>query len=244
MQFHSLNRIFVAMSNDFSLKQFSIKQDRTAMKVGTDGLLLGAWAQGGKHILDIGTGTALIALMMAQRFPDANIDAIDIDSDAALQAQENARQSPFADRVTVSCVSLQQYDTSLRYDSIVCNPPFFTQSLLSPDSKRTLARHTVSLPFNDLFLHSRRLLTEEGVLSIVVPSDAMPLIDTAAAINGFFLVRRCKVRTTPKKQPRRLLLSFALRPAPISEEEGIIQNAPNEPSQWYRNLTHDFLLKL
>ena len=213
------------------------------MKVGTDGLLLGAWAQGGSRVLDIGTGTGLIALMMAQRFPDAHVDAIDIDADAAAQAEDNARRSPFADRVAVRCVSLQEFEIEREYDSIVCNPPFFTQSLQSPDSKRTLARHSVALPFDDLFRHARRLLSEDGVLSIVVPSDALSQIETAAAMNGMFLVRRCLVRTTRKKPVRRLLLSFSQKPSPFQNEEGIIQEAVNEPSEWYRNLTCDFLLK-
>ena len=213
------------------------------MKVGTDGLLLGAWAQGGKHVLDIGTGTGLIALMMAQRFPDAHVDAIDIDADAASQAEDNARRSPFADRVAVRCVSLQEYVAEREYDSIVCNPPFFTQSLQSPDSKRTLARHSIALPFDDLFRHARRLMSEDGVLSIVVPSDALSQIETAAVMNNLFLVRRCLVRTTRKKPARRLLLSFSQKPSPFHDEEGVIQEAVNEPSEWYRNLTYDFLLK-
>ena len=213
------------------------------MKVGTDGLLLGAWAQGGKHVLDIGTGTGLIALMMAQRFPDAHVDAIDIDADAASQAEDNARRSPFADRVAVRCVSLQEYVAEREYESIVCNPPFFTQSLQSPDSKRTLARHSVALPFDDLFRHARRLMSDDGVLSIVVPSDALSQIETAAVMNNLFLVRRCFVRTTRKKPARRLLLSFSQKPSPFHDEEGVIQEAVNEPSEWYRNLNCDFLLK-
>ena len=213
------------------------------MKVGTDGLLLGAWAQGGKHVLDIGTGTGLIALMMAQRFPDAHVDAIDIDADAASQAEDNARRSPFADRVAVRCVSLQEFVAEREYDSIVCNPPVFTQSLQSPDSKRTLARHSIALPFDDLFRHARRLMSEDGVLSIVVPSDALSQIETAAVMNNLFLVRRCLVRTTRKKPARRLLLSFSQKPSPFHDEEGVIQEAVNEPSEWYRNLTCDFLLK-
>lgn len=231
------------MSNDFSLKQFDIKQEHTAMKVGTDGLLLGAWADGGKHILDIGTGTGLISLMMAQRFPAAFVDAIDIDADAASQAEENVLHSPFADRVSVRCVSIQNYSVEKRYDSIVCNPPFFTHSLLSPDAKRTLARHSVALPFDELFQNASRLLSDDGRFSIVVPVDASSQIDTYAAIAGLFLVRRCLVRTTPKKQPRRMLLTFSSNPSPIVEEEGVIQNGPSEPSEWYLNLTCDFLLK-
>ena len=232
------------MSNDFSLKQFNIRQERAAMKVGTDGLLLGAWADGVGLILDIGTGTGLIALMMAQRFSGAIVDAIDIDPDAALQAKENVEDSPFADRVTVICTSLQEFDIAKRYDAIVCNPPYFTQSLLPPDSKRTLARHAVALPFDELFRHSSRLLANGGVFSIIVPFDVELKIMVSAAVNGFFLVRRCTVSTTPSKSPRRLLMAFALAPQPVNDERGTIHASNSEYSEWYKKLTCDFLLKL
>ena len=135
----------------FTFRQFHIEQDKCAMKVGTDGVLLGSWAKGGKRILDIGTGTGLIALMMAQRFPDANIDAIEIDENAVIQATENVLRSPFTKQIVVKHCSLQTYsETKEKYDSIVCNPPYFVDSLKSNDNNRTVARHTDALPFNDL----------------------------------------------------------------------------------------------
>ena len=112
----------------FQFRQFFVGQQHCAMKVGTDGVLLGAWAEGGTHILDIGTGTGVVALMMAQRFPSANIDAIEIDREAAGQAADNVRCSPFADRVTVTHAALQDFRPSKSYDSIVCNPPYFLNS--------------------------------------------------------------------------------------------------------------------
>ena len=135
----------------FKFKQFEIHQDRCAMKVGTDGVLLGAWAPGGKRILDVGSGTGLISLMMAQRFPEAQVLGIDMDGEACEEAAENVAASPFADRVEIECCRLQDYHSAESFDAIVSNPPFFLNSLKNPDSKRTMARHTDSLPFRDLF---------------------------------------------------------------------------------------------
>ena len=135
----------------FRFKQFTIHQERCAMKVGTDGVLLGAWAEGGKAILDIGTGTGLIACMMAQRFPDATVQAIEIDEAACQQARENVTASPFLDRIFITNTSLQEFVSELpqhqqQYDCIVCNPPYFVNSMKAPDSQRSIARHTDTLP--------------------------------------------------------------------------------------------------
>ena len=131
------------MANDyFKFKQFTVRQDRCAMKVGTDGTLLGSWANGGESVLDVGTGTGLIALMMAQRFPCAKITAIDISNDAFLQAEENVLASPYSDRISVLNIAFQQLPHSI-YDSIVCNPPFFENSLLCPDPERSMARKSL-----------------------------------------------------------------------------------------------------
>lgn len=213
------------------------------MKVGTDGLLLGAWAAGGRFVLDIGTGTGLIALMMAQRFPKAFVDAIDIDTDAALQASENAGNSPFADRIEVRHTALQDFDTERRYDAIVCNPPYFSQSLLPPDSKRTIARHDVALPFDDLFGHARRLLADGGLFSIIVPFDMASKVTVSAAMKGFFMVRRCTVSSRPAKIPIRVLLAFALTPLPLIDEQETIYTSSSDYSEWYVALVRDFLLK-
>ena len=135
----------------FTFKQFHVEQDRTAMKVGTDGVLLGAWAEGGCTILDIGTGTGLVALMMAQRFEDAQVVGIDIDPDASEQARENVAASPFASRISILHTSLQAFSTERKFDAIVSNPPYFEHSLKNPDAARAAARHADSLPFADLF---------------------------------------------------------------------------------------------
>ena len=204
------------------------------MKVGTDGVLLGAWAHGGARILDAGTGTGVIALMMAQRFPDALVTAIDVDEGAVRQAQENVLQSPFSERIEVLGESLQQHEG--RYDSIISNPPFFMDSLKAPDAQRTMARHTTTLTYQELMQAAWRLLADEGELSVVVPFDYRQRMEDEAIFVGFFPSRICAVKTTEKKAPKRYLLAFKKHPCPCEKEELTIG------SEAYRQLTQDFYL--
>lgn len=231
------------MANDyFRFKQFTISQDKCAMKVGTDGTLLGAWAQGGRKILDIGTGTGLIAIMMAQRFPEAQVTGVDIDSPAVRQARENVLQSPFSDRINIVEADICQFTG--QYDCIVSNPPFFENSLICPDSQRSMARHDTRLSYAKLFKTVRSLLTDDGVFSIVVPYDCKNKIYMEAALNGFFLHREWSVQTTPRKKPKRLLLSFALHSTEsIDAGAGLIEDAPGLRSSWYTKLTSFFYLR-
>lgn len=231
---------------DFQFKEFGIRQDQCGMKVGTDGVLLGAWAWGGRRILDIGTGTGLIALMMAQRFGTAQVDAIDVDEDACRQASENIAASPFADRVNVVCARLQDYSVvDTLYDAIVSNPPFFLETLKSPAPQRAMARHADSLPFADLFAGVARLLSETGVFSVVVPAEAAESLMFEAALKRFFLVRRCFVKTVERKPPRRLLLTFARHPATEGMEDAtqLLQTPTGERSPWYGELTREFYVR-
>lgn len=218
----------------FQFKQFTIAQELCAMKVGTDGVLLGAWAHGGMHVLDAGTGTGIIALMMAQRFPEALVTAIDVDEGAVRQAQENVLQSPFSERIEVLGESLQQHEG--RYDSIISNPPFFMDSLKAPDAQRTMARHTTTLTYQELMQAAWRLLTDEGELSVVVPFDYRQRMEDEAVFVGFFPSRICAVKTTEKKAPKRYLLAFKKHPCPCEKEELTIG------SEAYRQLTQDFYL--
>lgn len=235
-------------NNFFRFKQFTVYQDRCAMKVGTDGALLGAWAQGGASILDVGTGTGVVALMMAQRFPMATVHAVEVDPLAAGQANENVVASPFADRVAVQLASLQQWaadeSNGARYDAVVANPPYFQQALRCPDGSRSMARHDVSLSYDDLFACTARLLTPTGVFTVVIPFDCLEALLKASREHGFHLFRRCDVRTTPRKAPRRHLLSFSLQPptSPCLLEQGVIEDAPGHRSPWYASLLRDFYL--
>ena len=160
-------------SRGFTFKQFDIKHDKCAMKVGTDGVLLGAWAEGGQRILDIGTGTGLIAIMMAQRYGEASVTGVDIDHDAAIQARDNASRTPFASRISIveSPVQNLSADTHGLFDAIVCNPPFFTDSLKNPDQQRAVARHADTLPYRQLFETVAQLLAANGEFSAVIPAD-------------------------------------------------------------------------
>ena len=226
----------------FRFKLFTVWQERCAMKVGTDGTLLGAWARGGRRVLDIGTGTGLVALMMAQRFPEALVAAIDIDDEAVAQARENVAASPFAGRIGVTCHDARQYDSAQLFDAIVSNPPFFDASLLCSDERRTLARHATALTYAELFAAVRRLLADDGEFSVVVPSECKGRMESEAALAGFFMVRECAVKTTPTKAPRRYLMAFRKHPASLQQEEGIVETAPGQRSAWYVELTKDFYL--
>ncbi len=206
------------MKDQFQFRQFTVRQEGCAMKVGTDGVLLGAWARGGRCILDVGCGTGLIALMMAQRFSEAEVDAIDLDEDACLTAQQNAALSPFASRTRVFRARVQDWKTmeadAGHYDAVVCNPPFYNDSLTCPDHRRTVARHTTTLTFAELMEAAARLLTETGEVSVVVPVEGKGLMDEAAVIAGLFPCRTCLLRTTETKPPRRALLSYTKVPKP------------------------------
>ena len=235
------------------------------MKVGTDGVLLGAWAavpsvpampaapsvpassyatgdlpdssfdaDAACRILDVGTGTGVVAMMLAQRYPTARLTAIDIDEEACRQACENVAASPFAHRIEVSCEAVQQHEGC--YDAVVSNPPFFTDSLKAPDKQRTLARHTDSLPYGALMEAAWRLLGDGGELSVIVPFDYRRRMDDEAVFRGFFPCRVCAVSTVAGKPPRRYLLAFRKHPCACLHESLTIGDA------YYQSLTTDFYL--
>ena len=193
----------------FTFKQFVVRQERCAMKVGTDGTLLGAWAELAKadgRVLDIGTGTGLMALMMAQRYPKALVTAIDIDEMAVSQAAENVKDSPFADRIEVRQADVRVFELTEMFDSIVCNPPFFNNALVCPDNQRTQARHTTSLSYQQLMSAAWRLLSEEGLFSVIIPNDFFQQLESEAHLAGFFLTRVFGVRTIEGKPIKRYLI--------------------------------------
>ena len=220
----------------FQFKQFAIEQELCAMKVGTDGVLLGAWAQGGQRVLDVGAGTGVIALMMAQRYPEAQVVAIDIDEGAVRQAQQNVSQSPFSSRVSVLQQAVQEHQGE--YESIVSNPPFFIDSLQAPDEQRNMARHTATLSYGELMKAAYRLLADNGELSVVVPFDYRRRVDDEAVFVGFFPSRVCGVKTTERKPAKRFLLAFRKHPCPCEKTEITIGN------EAYNRLTEAFYLNV
>ena len=231
----------------FRFKQFTVHQQHCAMKVGTDGTLLGAWAlatEGSCRIFDIGTGTGLIALMMAQRYPKAQVTAIDIDDGAVRQAKENVSASPFADRINVMKADVLTFKEEEKYDSIVCNPPFFEDSLICPDPQRTEARHTVSLDYRQLMEATFRLLKDDGRFSLIIPFDCRERLESEAHLRGFFISRLCSVQTTPSKAPKRYMIEFTKHPVyEIDTNNGILESSPQIRSDWYRELTQEFYIK-
>ena len=231
----------------FRFKQFTIHQDRTSMKVGTDGVLLGAWCfiEGAQRILDIGTGTGLIAIMTAQRTYCTRIDAIEIEQEAYIQAKENVNSCPWKDRIEVYHSSLQDFTPSYKYDSIVCNPPFFTASTKNPNQARTLARHNDSLPLDILIERVSKLLSSEGEFSVILPiNEANELIDIAK-IYKLYVYRSTEMLPTPTKAPKRMLIGFRFQePNNIESDSLVIELSRHIYSSEYKALTKDFYLNL
>ncbi|MEG1585272.1 MAG: methyltransferase [Bacteroidales bacterium] len=237
----------------FRFKQFTVYQEKCAMKVGTDGVLLGAWCsiEGKKRVLDIGTGTGLISLMIAQRNEEVIIDALEIDDDAAIQAADNFGRSPWADRLTAIRSDFMEYMPSqaIKYDLIVSNPPYFENSLKADCGKRTQARHTDTLSFEDLLLHASRLLSPEGVLSLVYPIDIDEKVQRQALLNGLICNRQTFVKGNPTANPKRVLSEFIWNPNDQNVDnpcrsELVVELDRHLYSDAYIALTRDFYLKM
>lgn len=232
----------------FTFKQFHIDHSKCAMKVGTDGTLIGTWASipyGERTILDIGTGTGLIAIMAAQRAPQAQVIGIDIDSDCIEQALENVAASPWSDRISIIHKPLQEFNSSKGLDVIISNPPYFVDSLTSPDEKRTTARHTTSLSFNDLRDGVMRLLAPNGTFALILPpAEAEKFLSVSRG--RLFLTRRCDVWSTPESGIKRVMMELQMQPpAELPQIEKLIieDSGPMGYSAEYRQLTRDFYLK-
>lgn len=233
----------------FRFKKFTIYHDKCAMKVGTDAVLLGAWAETSlcKSILDIGTGTGIIALMLAQR-SFAEIDAIDIDEEAYIQATENVAASPFSERIKVthsSCTDFVTSNPQKKYDLIVSNPPYFINSLKCPDNKRTVARHTDTLRLPDLIREACTLLAPAGRIALVLPYEQLDEVGELASINHLYIHRQTDVIPVPGAQPKRLLIELSVTEENIRKRDIlIIEEARHQYTPEYIALTKEFYLKM
>jgi tRNA1Val (adenine37-N6)-methyltransferase len=232
----------------FSFKQFTVYQDRCAMKVGIDGVLLGAWSDvvNTEHILDIGTGTGLIALMIAQR-SNSVIDAIEIDKNAVDQAKENIECSPWSKRIHVQELSLQEFAkiTPQRYDLIISNPPYFINSLKAPSLNRTTARHTDTLTHEELILNAKVLLKSTGRICIILPVIEASRCKLFAQTNKLFCTREVTVFPKPNAKAKRILLEFSSNQALMQCTELIIEsNERHHYSDEFTNLAKEFYLRL
>lgn len=234
------------MSNSFfSFKKFTVCQDKCAMKVGTDGVLLGAWAPVGdaRNILDVGTGTGLIALQLAQRNAYATLTALEIDAAAARQAQENILASPWADRIQVVCDDFCTYLPDEKFDLVVSNPPYFVDALKCPDKQRNMARHAEGLNYECLFRRLPAMLAPEGAFSLVIPVEVLADVMEAAGRHGWWLLHRTNVFTKQGKPCRRILLCFVLRQVTYREDALYIEG-PDGYTPEYVALTREFYLKM
>lgn len=235
------------MSDLFKFKEFSIDQDNCAMKVGTDGVLLGAWAEANKSdfILDIGTGTGLIALMLAQRFPEAEIQAVEIDEDAYRQAEINFKQSPWSERLTLHHQRIQEFASEQFFNLIIANPPFFEDSMKSGEQARDLARHTDQLAFTELIFCVNNLLKEGGSFAVIIPSEAEEHFVQLSRLQGLYCNKVCYVHPTPAKEAKRVMLIFNKFNGERLVEKLIIESdGRHQYSDEYVNLTKTFYLKM
>lgn len=248
---HSVSENPKRSVSKFQFKQFKIEQDKTAMKVGTDGVLLGAWATVDYNpyaILDIGAGTGLIALMLAQRSSAEHIDAIEIDGDSYEQAVENFENSPWNDRLFCFHASLDDFMEELEdeeYDLIVSNPPFYSENVSSGNEARDNARQNLSLPFEDMCEAASVLLSEDGIFAVVIPYKEEENFVALAHQNGLFPMKITRIKGTPETETKRSLLAFSRREAQkIPADTLVIETSRHEYTPEYIALTKDFYLKM
>jgi len=228
----------------FQFQKFRINQDRTAMKISTDAVLLGALAEvkDPLQILDIGTGTGVIALMLAQRYPEARILGIELDHDAAKQARENAGASVFSERVAILQMPIQSFNTSLKFDLIVSNPPYFPDHLKSTDQKRNQALHTDQLSFGELLEKVEELLDQQGSFWVILPPRQMQDFIKLAEKKRLFPNVVNQVRDSEGKKIQREIVGFTFEHALSIQKEILIKDESGEAHESYRALVSGFLL--
>lgn len=237
------------MNKPFIFKEFTIQQNRCAMKIGTDGVLLGAWTSVESHpksILDIGAGTGLIALMLAQKSDAETIDAVEIDADAYEQCSENFESSPWGDRLFCYHAGLDEFVAEIeeKYDLIVANPPFYTEAVSSGDASRDKARQNQSLPFEELVSGVYHLLAEEGIFSTILPYKGETEFIKLASCFGLLPQRITRVRGNPGSEIKRSLLEFRFIKSQLVEDELTIEKERHHYTDAYKALTQDFYLKM
>ena len=229
----------------FHFKKFSVHHDRCTMKVGTDGVLVGSWSrtEGAQRILDIGTGSGVIALIMAQRTNEhVRIDAVEISEVDFLQARENFLAAPWKERMEIFHADIRQFSPGYQYDLIVSNPPFFSNSLPPPDRTRELVRHTTSLSHNDLIEVCIKLLTPSGRLNVILPLSEGQRFSDFALTKSLYCRRATALKTRKEKPVERLLLEFSRLPGELEKTEMLLYSDGEKPSMEYRSLTGSFYL--
>ena len=233
----------------FKFKEFQVNQDQCAMKIGTDAVLLGAWTsikQNPFAILDIGAGTGVLSLVLAQRSHAEVIDAIEIDDDAYEQCVDNFENAPWSDRLFCYHASLEEFTEEIedKYDLIISNPPFYSEDFKTENMQRDIARFTDAMPFNHLIESVFSLLSEDGVFSVIIPfKEEATFIELASKVH-LFPNRILHVKGNPSSEIKRSLLEFSFRESEIKKEELIIETTRHQYTEDYINLTKDFYLKM
>ncbi len=235
------------LSPTFRFKQFVLTDRHCGMKIGTDGVLIGSWATLGVTngtVADVGAGCGLISLMMAQRFPDTTINAIEIEQGAVADIRHNVTSSKWADRIKIFEGDFQSFDSKV--DLIVSNPPFFNNGESSPDGSRALARHSNDLSPLSLIKFASDHLNESGRLAMIFPVEQLQSVEYCAVVNRLEIARICIVANSPSKQPRRTMIELikTTEPCPTVREYMTIRNSDNSYSTEYINLTKDFYLNI
>ena len=233
----------------FEFKQFSIQQDRCAMKIGTDGVLLGAWVSlesNPESILDIGAGTGILSLQLAQRCHAETIEAIEIDEDAFEECVMNFENSPWGDRLFCFHASAQEFAAEMEeeYNLIISNPPFYSDEYKSDDDKRNTARFTDTLPFRDLAIFAYQFLSEKGIFALILPRKEEENFIALASEVGLFPKRICRVKGNPTSEVKRSLISFSFEKTETIFEELTIEISRHVYTKEYIDLVKSFYLKM
>jgi len=231
----------------FHFKKFSIDDSKAAMKIGTDAVLMGSWVEciNETRILDIGTGSGILALMMAQRNPYTHIDAVELDPAAARLAQQNTDLSPWQNQIRIFNSSIQDFSLKIehKYSLLICNPPFFTDSLKSPVNARNLARHNDSLPVTDLFSSINKVIAINGKASFIIPAHEFPQWSKIARQYMFFPATIAFVKSTLLHKPHRVLVTFSHSELnDVTIKEIVIYTVDRQYSKEYKDITKDFYL--
>lgn len=229
----------------FVFKQFKVEHDHCAMKVSTDGILLGAWANlcGANSLLDIGTGTGLLALMCKQRKPTLTITAVEIDHNAYKQASQNIARSPWPN-ITLKHQTIQRFNSDAPFDVIISNPPYFNHSLKGDNTARNMARHTDSLSFEELITAFKRLSHSQSRFNLILPSAEGIIFTELASKNGLYLNAHCQIKTTPNKPISRSLMTFSYQPTQTNHSILCIRELNNAYTADYIALCKAFYLKM